>query len=73
MLLISYNKIACGFRCWSEEFFGSSGFEPCSEADHGFGVFFAQPVLRIAFDSKVSDTLYGVFNVVAANWHLLAA
>ena len=53
-LLVSCDKIACAVSGLSEKLVGSSGFDPCTEADHGFGVF-AEPVGRIAFDSKVDN------------------
>ena len=55
-----------------EEFFGSSGFDPGSQADHGFGVF-AEPVDRVAFDAEIDDSADRAFDRATANRHLMIA
>ena len=44
-----------------EEFIGSAGFDPGSEADDGFGVF-AKPVGGVAFDSQVDHATHRAFD-----------
>ena len=48
---VSDGKVRCDVSCLLEKFFGSSCFDPCSEADDGFGVF-AKPVGGVAFDKE---------------------
>jgi len=52
--------------CLMEEFFGSSGFDPGSQSDHGFGVF-AEPVNRVAFNAEIDDSADRAFDRSAAN------
>jgi len=47
-LLGSGDQVAGDVNCLLEEFFGSTGIEPGTEADHGFCVF-AEPVKTATF------------------------
>ena len=51
-LSVSDGKVRRDVSCFLEQFFGSSCFVPCSEADDGFGVF-VKPVCGVAFDTQV--------------------
>ena len=56
--------------CLVEEFFGSAGFDPGSQTDHGFGVF-AEPVDRVAFDAEIDDSADRAFDRSTANRHVM--
>ena len=79
-LSVSDSQVRREVGCLLEKFFGSSCFNPGSEADDGFGVF-AKPVGGVAFDTQVrfspsalseEPSTHGAFDRAAADRQMAA-